>query len=106
MMNKMMSSSLVMSALESPDEFHWRSYTVEFDDHCWKPCIYEDDGRWATICSADASSENEEFQSFARCLRNCELIGLECIRQYLPHQVAMQFGLVKTYRSLFLVPIR
>ncbi|KAK9269289.1 hypothetical protein L1049_001059 [Liquidambar formosana] len=34
-----------------------------------------------------------EFESFARCLRVCELVGLDCIEQYLPHRVAMQFGL-------------
>ncbi|XVF77544.1 hypothetical protein PTKIN_Ptkin14bG0053500 [Pterospermum kingtungense] len=35
---------------------------------------------------------NEELQSFARCLRASELVGLGSIEQYLPHRVAMQFG--------------
>ena len=91
-MNKTMNFSFVMSALESPDEFHWKPYIVEFDDRCWKPYMYKDDGRWVNIRSDDAS-ENEEVQSFVRCLRTCELVGLDCIEPYLPHRVAMQFGL-------------
>ncbi|KAJ0100994.1 hypothetical protein Patl1_04240 [Pistacia atlantica] len=36
---------------------------------------------------------SEELQSFAHCLRVSELVGFECIEQYLPHRVAMQFGM-------------
>ncbi|KAH7834410.1 hypothetical protein Vadar_015680 [Vaccinium darrowii] len=32
-------------------------------------------------------------ESFARCLRVSELVGLDCMEQYLPHRVSMQFGM-------------
>ncbi|KAJ4726102.1 Serine/threonine-protein phosphatase 7 long form like [Melia azedarach] len=35
----------------------------------------------------------EELESFARCLKISELVGIDCIEQYLPHRVAMQFGM-------------
>ncbi|KAK7305076.1 hypothetical protein VNO77_42975 [Canavalia gladiata] len=34
-----------------------------------------------------------EFQSYARCLRVSELAGTDCIEQYWPNRVAMQFGM-------------
>ncbi|KAK1297203.1 hypothetical protein QJS10_CPB15g01743 [Acorus calamus] len=47
-------------------------------------------------------NSREEFQwrphaagdahSLARCLRACQLVGMDCIEQYLPHRVSMQFG--------------
>ncbi|KAK0601412.1 hypothetical protein LWI29_024052 [Acer saccharum] len=39
------------------------------------------------------SGLSEEFESFARCLMIAELVGLDCVEQYLPHRVAMQFGI-------------
>ncbi|KAJ0046034.1 hypothetical protein Pint_04185 [Pistacia integerrima] len=36
---------------------------------------------------------SEELQSFAHCLTVSELLGFECIERYLPHRVAMQFGM-------------
>ncbi|KAI9187327.1 hypothetical protein LWI28_026827 [Acer negundo] len=39
------------------------------------------------------SGLSEEFESFAHCLRISELVGLDCVEQYLPHRVAMQFGI-------------
>uniref|UniRef100_A0A0E0ML31 Aminotransferase-like plant mobile domain-containing protein n=1 Tax=Oryza punctata TaxID=4537 RepID=A0A0E0ML31_ORYPU len=33
-----------------------------------------------------------ELLSFGQCLRSCELVGLCCIEQYLPHRVARQLG--------------
>ncbi|OMP04446.1 hypothetical protein COLO4_09641 [Corchorus olitorius] len=39
------------------------------------------------------SSLDDELESFARCLRPSELVGLDCIEQYLPHRVALQFGM-------------
>jgi hypothetical protein len=32
------------------------------------------------------------LQSFARCLRPCELVGMDCIKQHNPHRVARQLG--------------
>ncbi|OMO71810.1 hypothetical protein CCACVL1_18059 [Corchorus capsularis] len=39
------------------------------------------------------SLSDDELESFARCLRPSELVGLDCIEQYLPHRVALQFGM-------------
>ncbi|XWS27866.1 hypothetical protein CRYUN_Cryun25bG0016500 [Craigia yunnanensis] len=39
------------------------------------------------------SSLDDELLSFDRCLRASKLVGLDCIEQYLPHRVALQFGM-------------
>ncbi|PWA47709.1 Aminotransferase-like mobile domain-containing protein [Artemisia annua] len=40
-------------------------------------------------------SLDEELESWVRCVRMSELVGSDgsCIQQYLPHRVAMQFGM-------------
>ncbi|CAM0954544.1 unnamed protein product [Alopecurus aequalis] len=38
-------------------------------------------------------SGSEELLSTARCLRPCELVGINCIQQYCPHRVARQLGM-------------
>ena len=48
-----------------------------------------DDGGW--FCTN--FTKDEGLQLFVWCLRACELVGLDCIEQYLPHRLAMQFGL-------------
>ncbi|KAK1355361.1 hypothetical protein POM88_048617 [Heracleum sosnowskyi] len=48
--------------------------------------LYRDNEQWVVV-------ESDDTESFARCLRVSELVGLDCIEQYLPHRVAMQFGL-------------
>ncbi|KAG0491891.1 hypothetical protein HPP92_005289 [Vanilla planifolia] len=78
----------VISVLELPDSFQWRPYAISLDSWCM-PSFYKEKGEW--ICTGPLA--NEEFVSFARCLTPCELVGLDCIEQYLPHWVAMQFGL-------------
>ncbi|KAF7800859.1 protein-serine/threonine phosphatase [Senna tora] len=40
----------------------------------------------------DGPVSDEDFE-FARCLRVSELVGLDTVRQYLPHRVSMQFGM-------------
>ncbi|CAD5163703.1 unnamed protein product [Musa acuminata subsp. malaccensis] len=78
--------SFVGSALES-SEFQWHPYMARLEN--WsRPSFYKDIGVW--ICG-DASKD-EELRSFAQCLRAAELVGVDCIEQYLPHRVAMQFG--------------
>lgn len=85
---KKLELSFVLSVLELPDSFQWRPYAISLDGWCM-PSFYKETGEW--VCCS--SSSDEEFGSFARCLRPCELVGLDCIEQYLPHWVAMQFGL-------------
>lgn len=44
------------------------------------------------VCSSDLTG-NDQLRLLAHCLRPCELVGMDCIEQYLPHRVARQFGL-------------
>ncbi|PKU64906.1 uncharacterized protein LOC110104273 [Dendrobium catenatum] len=85
---KKLELSFVISVMELPDSFQWRPYAISLDSWCM-PSFYKEMGEW--VCSGGSS--DDEFGSFARCLRPCELVGLDCIEQYLPHWVAMQFGL-------------
>lgn len=62
------------------DGFRWRPYA--------SGGVCKDDERWETV------EPGQELESFVRCVRVSELVGLEdCVEQYLPHRVAMQFGM-------------
>lgn len=66
------------------------------EDFCWRP--YTDDlgneknGKWVVV---GGDCLDEESESWGRCFRVSELVGIQgkCIEQYLPHRVAMQFGM-------------
>ncbi|GJY29543.1 aminotransferase-like mobile domain-containing protein [Tanacetum coccineum] len=65
-----------------------------FEDFCWQPYAENSDdkfGRWAVV----GDCIDEELESWVRCVRVSELVGIDgkCIQQYLPHRVAMQFGM-------------
>ncbi|PWA92972.1 Aminotransferase-like mobile domain-containing protein [Artemisia annua] len=64
------------------EDFSWQLYGN----------VYQEKGR-----SVDVVGEclDEELESWVRCIRNSELVGIEgkCIEQYLPHRVARQFGI-------------
>ncbi|KAK6124575.1 hypothetical protein DH2020_041681 [Rehmannia glutinosa] len=50
----------------------------------------------APLALVQVESElDEDLEGFVRCLRTSELVSLEtdCIEQYLPHRVALQFGM-------------
>ncbi|GMJ10339.1 hypothetical protein HRI_004703100 [Hibiscus trionum] len=73
----------VRSVLDSAEEsFEWRPYVNNFK-------FYGDTAKWIPV---DLSLD-DELLSFARSLRASELVGLDCIEQYLPHRVALQFGM-------------
>lgn len=79
----------VVSVLESPEEFQWRPYMIRL--HNWRlPSFYNDHGKWFSLC---LDKDDEDMRSYAHILRSCELVGVDCIEQYFPHRVAMQFGL-------------
>ncbi|XWS09819.1 hypothetical protein CRYUN_Cryun39dG0022200 [Craigia yunnanensis] len=79
----------VRSVLDSSKErFDWRPYVRKITN-CDGAKFYGDKAMWISI----GSSSDDELLSFARCLRSSELVGLDCIEQYLPHRVALQFGL-------------
>ncbi|XVE80356.1 hypothetical protein DITRI_Ditri14bG0133100 [Diplodiscus trichospermus] len=68
--------------------FQWRPYVTATND--WSlPKFYGDKEQYIVI----GSHLDEDIQSLVRCLRASELVGLESIEQYLPHRVAMQFGM-------------
>ncbi|KAL8093393.1 hypothetical protein AgCh_035314 [Apium graveolens] len=75
----------VRAALDSGKEsFIWRPYVTS--SNCLLSNLYRDNEQWVVI-------ESDDIESLARCLRVSELVGLDYIEQYLPHRVAMQFGL-------------
>ncbi|XVF77518.1 hypothetical protein PTKIN_Ptkin14bG0051000 [Pterospermum kingtungense] len=79
----------VRSVLDSAKErFDWRPYVRKITN-CDGPKFCGDKAMWISI----NSSLDDELLSFARCLRASELVGLDCMEQYLPHRVALQFGL-------------
>lgn len=80
--------SFVNSIIKNPNEFRWRPYAADLSNWC-KPDFYKDNGEWVR----GESVRDEGLNSFAKCLRVCELVALDCIERYLPHRVAMQFGL-------------
>ncbi|KAL7217008.1 hypothetical protein ACSBR1_028850 [Camellia fascicularis] len=76
-------------ALDSAGEcFQWRPYATVVNNGMLSK-FYREKEEWVVVESCVC----EEIESFARCLRVSELVGLGCIEQYLPHRVAMQFGL-------------
>ncbi|PON51537.1 Aminotransferase-like mobile domain containing protein [Parasponia andersonii] len=86
----------LQSALDSSGEyFSWRPYATEMDNNCVQSKFYREKSEWICV----TPDFDEELESFARCLRPSELMGIEfgdsghCIEQYLPHRVARQFGL-------------
>ncbi|KAK0600332.1 hypothetical protein LWI29_013843 [Acer saccharum] len=79
----------VRRVLDSAKEnFDWRPYAKSLRN--WNlPEFYVEKEMWVLV----DSGLSEEFESFAHCLRISELVGLDCVEQYLPHRVAMQFGI-------------
>ncbi|XVE67082.1 hypothetical protein DITRI_Ditri08aG0131300 [Diplodiscus trichospermus] len=79
----------VRLALESASgSFDWRPYAMQIEN--WKqPKFYREN----EVCISITARLDKELESFARCLKASELVGLDCVEQYLPHRVAMQFGL-------------
>ncbi|CAM0905167.1 unnamed protein product [Alopecurus aequalis] len=75
--------TVIREVLNSGKNFMWKPYPS-----CQQACKHP--SGWVR---GNDITENEEFISLAHCLRACELVGADCIEQYLPHRVAMQFGL-------------
>ena len=71
------------------ESFQWRPYAIAVNHNWLFPKFYREKEQWVSV---DAALD-KELESFALCLRVCELLGLHYIRQYLPHRVALQFGI-------------
>ncbi|PNY11398.1 serine/threonine-protein phosphatase [Trifolium pratense] len=77
----------VRLALDSAiDDFLWRPY-VRYADKCG--LFYPND----EILVSFMNHLDKKMLSFVTCLRVSELVGFDAIEQYLPHRVAMQFGM-------------
>ncbi|XP_039800714.1 uncharacterized protein LOC120665261 isoform X9 [Panicum virgatum] len=75
------SPTLIREVLSSRDNFLWQlPYAASLKKY----------SGW--VCSSDLTG-NDQLRLLAHCLRPCELVGMDCIEQYLPHRVARQFGL-------------
>ncbi|KAK2387291.1 serine/threonine-protein phosphatase 7 long form protein [Trifolium repens] len=77
----------VRLALDSArHDFIWRPY-VRYVDKC--RMFYPND----EILVPFKNDLDKEMMSFVTCLRVSELVGFASIEKYLPHRVAMQFGM-------------
>ncbi|KAF6176187.1 hypothetical protein GIB67_023478 [Kingdonia uniflora] len=74
--------------MSSPKNFQMRPY-MTFGENLTQPSFCKEQGEWVL---GNINTE-EEMRSFSRCIRPCELAGLDFIEQYLPHKVGMQFGM-------------
>ncbi|TVU40133.1 hypothetical protein EJB05_13583, partial [Eragrostis curvula] len=78
-LSRKINPTLIREALSSPDNFLWQPYPYSMHTTGWV--------RGSNL------AENDDLRSLVHCLRPCELVGMDCIEQYLPHRVARQFGL-------------
>ncbi|KAJ8433895.1 hypothetical protein Cgig2_004617 [Carnegiea gigantea] len=70
------------------DHFLWKPYALNLKN--WDfPKFYSDKERWVLV----NSEVDDELLSFAICLRASELVAVDCLEQYCPNRVAMQFGM-------------
>ena len=77
----------VRLALDSAiDDFLWRPY-VRYPNKCGM--FYPNNEIWVPF----KKDLDTKMLSFVICSRVAELVGFESIEQYLPHRVAMQFGI-------------
>ncbi|KAJ7014950.1 hypothetical protein NC653_004293 [Populus alba x Populus x berolinensis] len=75
-------------ALDSAGEtFRWRPYANPGVRGWHFPEFYREKGEWLDLGS------NEDLLSFSLCLTVSKMDGLGCSELYLPHRVAMQFGM-------------
>ncbi|KAF7112491.1 hypothetical protein RHSIM_RhsimUnG0223800 [Rhododendron simsii] len=68
--------------------FQWRPYVMA-EAHQLIHKLYGETDKWVSV----RPHLVEVLESFGRCMRFAELVGLDCIEQYFPHRVAMQFGM-------------
>ncbi|KAL3508505.1 hypothetical protein ACH5RR_027906 [Cinchona calisaya] len=81
----------VRLAIDGADKhFHWRPYAMGFNSLL--PCTIYKEREQRVLVDSDM---DEDLEVLVRCLRVSEVAGIDpdCIVQYLPHRVAMQFGI-------------
>ncbi|CAL9218531.1 unnamed protein product [Arabidopsis halleri] len=81
------------------DDFDWRPYTKPLKN--WNPPrFYPEEAMWITV----DDNLDDEFVSFARCMRVSQLVGIGIVEDYYPNRVAMQFGLAQDLPGLVTDP--
>ncbi|GJW38063.1 aminotransferase-like mobile domain-containing protein [Tanacetum coccineum] len=73
------------------EDFIWQSYVKDSNENSGFSEVYQEMGR----CVIVGDCLHEELESWVRCIRISEFVRIDgsCIQQYLPHRVAMQFGM-------------
>ncbi|KAL0362789.1 UNVERIFIED_CONTAM: protein MAINTENANCE OF MERISTEMS [Sesamum calycinum] len=86
-LKKLATKDMLFKLDTAAGNFQWRPYATAVGN----TTICMDNGHWELM----NSNSEENIEGLVRCLRTSELVSLEagCIEQYLPHRVAMQFGL-------------
>ncbi|KAG8386142.1 hypothetical protein BUALT_Bualt03G0118300 [Buddleja alternifolia] len=80
----------IMKGLDcSGKTFQWRPYTTVLRNWDFSKFYWENEEYVVLV----ESNVDMKLDSFARCLRLSELVGMDCVEHYFPHRVAMQFGL-------------
>ncbi|KAG9141682.1 hypothetical protein Leryth_019305 [Lithospermum erythrorhizon] len=82
-------------AIDSAGEaFLWRPYALKGDPRVSRVLhrYYREFADWLPINGKMSDDDDGTLESFAQCLRVCELQGIDCKELYQPHRVAMQFG--------------
>ena len=69
------------------ESFQWRPYAIAVN-HNWLSKFYREKEQWASVDAA-----LDRVGVICSMLKSCELLGLHYIQQYLPHRVALQFGI-------------
>ncbi|XP_015081584.1 serine/threonine-protein phosphatase 7 long form homolog [Solanum pennellii] len=74
----------------SGEIFLWRPYALAVEAG-WSifPKFYKENEEWTIV---GGQNLDQGMESFVRCLRVSELVGLDCQEPYRPNRVAMQFG--------------
>ncbi|KAL1220892.1 Protein MAIN-LIKE 1 [Cardamine amara subsp. amara] len=72
------------------DSFEWRPYTKTVKN--WDfPKFYPEKTMWVPV----DQNLDDDFISFARCIKVSELVGIESVEHYFPNRVASQFGMLQ-----------
>ncbi|KAH7835058.1 hypothetical protein Vadar_022473 [Vaccinium darrowii] len=88
MVNKLNLKNIEFDVATSGKCFLWRPYIMAGTNPLIRN-LYGETENWVLV----GPRLVEVVESFARCLRVSELVGLDCMEQYSPHRVSMQFGM-------------
>ncbi|XP_010324318.1 uncharacterized protein [Solanum lycopersicum] len=77
------------SGIDSAAEcFLWRPYAIDIVKNWDISRFYKERDEYVVV----GPNIGREIMTFARLVRASELVGMDCVEQYNPHRVSMQFG--------------